>query len=139
MHSPWLPRHVHHVAGLCVCVRERERARCMYIIQPPQVSGGAALPRGTVIEDGHTLTWTHRLEYTDSGVYECRAVDPITRREGVATVDMTVIREFFLTHMHTHTCTRTHTHAHTHTHTYSLPVSLLQMSQCWTPSSQLLV
>ena len=60
-----------------------------------QLSGGDPLPSGTLlVGNGQNLTWSHRLEYTDSDVYECLVVDLNTGRERSASVDMIIIRKY---------------------------------------------
>ena len=60
-----------------------------------QLSSGDPLPSGTLLVDnGQNLTWSHRLEYTDSDVYECLVIDLNTGRERSASVDMIIIRKY---------------------------------------------
>ena len=60
----------------------------------PQLSGGGALPSVTSVDVSHTLTWTHRLEYTDTGTYQCVVREPATDRERIASLQMTVVCKY---------------------------------------------
>jgi hypothetical protein len=55
-----------------------------------QLSGSASLPSGAMVTGDSELTWRDTLDYTDSGVYECVAMDAVGR-QSVAQLDMTVI------------------------------------------------
>jgi hypothetical protein len=50
-----------------------------------------------VDSSGRVLTWTHRLEYTDTGTYVCLVREPATERLSSATVNLTVLREYSYT------------------------------------------
>ena len=66
----------------------------LFTLSPPQLSGGAPLPSGaqeTLEGEGLQLTWTRPLDFSDSGVYECVAVNE--EGESTASVDMTVVCE----------------------------------------------
>ncbi|CAI8038942.1 Basement membrane-specific heparan sulfate proteoglycan core protein [Geodia barretti] len=48
-----------------------------------QLSGGGSVPSVTMVDStgsGSVLTWTHRLEYTDTGTYVCLVREPATGR-----------------------------------------------------------
>jgi hypothetical protein len=46
-----------------------------------------------VDSSGRVLTWTHRLEYTDTGTYVCLVREPATERLSSATVNLTVLHD----------------------------------------------
>ena len=63
-----------------------------FTLSLPQLSGGAPLPSGaqeTLEGEGLKLSWTRPLDFSDSGVYECVAVNE--EGESTASVDMTVV------------------------------------------------
>ena len=75
-----------YVSELAVALR--------YIFSLVQLSGGGSVPSVTMVDStGSVLTWTHRLEYTDTGTYVCLVREPATERLSSATVNLTVLRE----------------------------------------------